>query len=71
VGVWGGSPCTAVTSTCTDKEAGSNGVGFSMDTRLLGPKEMNGLKILSSTRRLVQANLPTRHQPTCRRLRPF
>jgi hypothetical protein len=44
-GVWGGSPCTAVTPTCTDKEAGSNGVGLSMDTRLLGPRGMNGLKI--------------------------
>jgi hypothetical protein len=66
VGVWGGSPCTAVTPTCTAKEAGSNSVGFSMDTRLLGPKGMNGLKILSSTRLLVQINLPTRHQPSCR-----
>jgi hypothetical protein len=65
VGIWGGLPCTAVTPTCTDKEAGSNGVGFSMDTRLLGPKGMNGLKILSSTRLLVQTNLPTRHQPSC------
>jgi hypothetical protein len=26
--VWGGSPCTAVTPTCTDKEAASNGVGL-------------------------------------------
>ena len=68
MGVWGGSPCTAVTPTCTDKEAGSNGVGFSMDTRLLGPKGMNGLKILSSTRVLDQTNLPTRLQPSCRRL---
>jgi hypothetical protein len=33
-----------------------------MDTRLLGPKGMNGLKILSSTRLLVQTTLP-RHQP--------
>ena len=66
MGVWGGWPCTAVTPTCTDKEAGSNGVGFSMDTRLLGPKGMNGLKILSSTRLLAQTNLPTRHQPSCR-----
>ena len=68
MGVWGGSPCTAVTPTCTDKEAGSNGVGFSMDTRLLTgrPKGMNGLKILSSTRLLAQTNLPTRHQPSCR-----
>jgi hypothetical protein len=32
IDVWGGSPCTAVTPTCTDKEAGSNGVGLSMDT---------------------------------------
>jgi hypothetical protein len=32
-----------------------------MDTRLLGPKGMKGLKILSSTRLLVQTNLPTRH----------
>ena len=66
MGVWGGWPCTAVTPTCTDKEAGSNGVGFSMDTRLVGPKGMNGLKKLSSTRLLAQTNLPTRHQPSCR-----
>jgi hypothetical protein len=46
---------------------GSNGEGFSMDTRLLGPKWMNGLKILSSTRLLVQTNLPTTHQRSCRR----
>jgi hypothetical protein len=39
-----------------------------MDTRLLRPKGMNGLKIRSSTRLLVQINLPTRHQPSCRRL---
>ena len=26
---------------------------------------MDGLKILSSTRLLVQTNLPTRHQPSC------
>jgi hypothetical protein len=37
-----------------------------MDTLLLGPKGMNGLKILSSTR-LVQTNLPTTHQPSSRR----
>jgi hypothetical protein len=30
-------------------------------------KGMNGLKILSSTRTLVQTNLPTTHQPSCRR----
>ena len=66
MGVWGGWPCTAVASTCSDKEAGSNGVGFSMDTRLLGPKGMNGLKKLSSTRLLAQTNLPTMHQPSCR-----
>jgi hypothetical protein len=64
VGVWEGSLCTAVTPTCTDKEAGSNGVGLSRDTRLPCPKEMNGLKILSSTRLLVQTNLPTKHQPS-------
>jgi hypothetical protein len=68
VGIWGSSPCTAVPPTCTDKEAGSNGVGFSMDTRLLGSKGMNGLKILRSTRLLGQTNLPTTHQPRCRRL---
>jgi hypothetical protein len=34
-----------------------------MDTRLVGPKWMNGLKILSSTRLLVQTSLPTTHQP--------
>jgi hypothetical protein len=66
VGVWGGSLCTAVAPTCIDKEAGSNGVGFSMDTRLPCPKEMNGLKILSSTRLLVQTHLPTTHQPSRR-----
>jgi hypothetical protein len=33
-GSWGGSPCTAVTPACTDKEAGSDGVGFSMETRV-------------------------------------
>jgi hypothetical protein len=57
-----------VPPTCTVQIGGSsNGVGFSMDTRSLGPKGMNGLKIqvpvLSSTRLLVQTNLPTRHQP--------
>ena len=45
------------------RRRGSNGVGFSMYTRLLGPKGMNGLKMLSSTRLLVKTNLPTRHQP--------
>ena len=63
MGVWGDWPCTAVTPTCTGKEAGSNGVGFSMDTRLLGPKGMNGLKILSSTRLLAQTNLPPGTSP--------
>jgi hypothetical protein len=50
-----------------------------MDTRLLGPKGMNGLKILGSTRLQVpvETNLPTRHQcmlsvrdETCCRLEP-
>jgi hypothetical protein len=36
--------------------------------RFRRPKGVNGLKILSSTRLLVQTNLPTRHQPSCRRL---
>jgi hypothetical protein len=38
-----------------------------MDTRLLGPKGMNGLKILSSTRLLVQTTLPpgTSQLPRC------
>ena len=45
------------------RRRGSNGVGFNMYTRLLGPKGMNGLKMLSSTRLLVKTNLPTRHQP--------
>ena len=35
-----------------------------METRLPWSKEMNGLKILSSTRLLVQTNLPTKHQPS-------
>ena len=39
-------------------------LGFSMDTRLLRPKGMNVQKILSSTRLLVQTNLPTTHQPS-------
>jgi hypothetical protein len=37
---------------------------FSMDIRLLGPKGMNGLKILTSTR--LPTSLPTTHQPSCR-----
>jgi hypothetical protein len=36
-----------------------------MDPR---PRGVNGLKILSGTRLLVQTILPTRLQPSCRRL---
>jgi hypothetical protein len=38
--------------------------GFRKDPRFLRPRGMNGLKILSSTRLLVQTNLPTRLQPS-------
>jgi hypothetical protein len=50
----------------TRMQRGSNDVGFSMGTRLLRLKGMNGLRILSSTGLLVQTTLPTRHQPSCR-----
>jgi hypothetical protein len=36
--------CDSHRLVCADKKAGFNGVGFSMDIRLLGPKGMNGLK---------------------------
>jgi hypothetical protein len=53
--------CDSHRPVCADKEA-----GFSVDTRLLRPKGMNGLKILISTSLLVQTSLPTTHQLSCR-----
>jgi hypothetical protein len=37
-----------------------------MDTRLLGPKGMNGVKILSRHQTTSSDQLPTMHQPSCR-----
>jgi hypothetical protein len=65
-GVWGGSPCTAVTPTCTVKEAGSNGVGLSMDTRLLGPRGVNGLKITKQHHTTSSDHLAHQAPASCR-----